>query len=97
MKLLTQEYPDIINDIIHIRPIFGKNLDIFSLADIQILCLENDFVSCYARNLGDYDIAESAASALETNMLRPSRAIVTTRNSLDLTARASTIRGIYTR
>ncbi len=47
-----------INGSMDVRPIFGKNLDMFSLTDMQILCLEKDFVCHYGRKLGDYDIDE---------------------------------------
>lgn len=35
-KSLTNDYPNIINSGTDIRPIFGKNIDMFSLADIHI-------------------------------------------------------------
>ncbi len=46
-------------------PVSGMNVDIFSLADIQILCLEKRFVSRYGGKLGHYDIDEVCTPFLE--------------------------------
>ncbi len=77
MKLLTKDYPDIMNGLkdADSPPVYGKNRDIFSLTDIQNLCLDNHSFSRYGGAVVDYGIdngsvGESMGSDLCTWLFR---------------------------
>lgn len=58
MDLLTKDYPDIVNGLkgADSPPVYGKNRDMFSLTDIQNLCLDNHSFSRYGGAVVDYGI-----------------------------------------